>query len=382
MPGGEIGGARSDLTTTRTTRLAPADIRPLDLDDDAVLAAAYRIECAATATVRPGWVPLAEDARMLGWRADTGWTKRLVGAHDGSGLLGFATCRTAADTPGSTWIDVMVDPRHQGRGIGAALAQAAEDAAPASTTRFVASAYRPTRDDVDSLLDGFARPLDYAVATTETVVELDLRSARVFVPAPAGYEVSTHVNGVPEQLREQVGRIKGLVDAEAPNGELGWAETPVSPAEYAREMELWVAQGRAAIESVAVDEAGRVAAWTCLVAAAESSRPSQVEGPSSSASTGAGVSVPRSSWPACTRRSSSEPSAGSGPAATTTTYGCVPSTPRSVSCQWSPRSSSRSYVGPAELRRPRHAPNHRPRPRPRRPPAARPVRRRGRRRQP
>lgn len=59
---------------------------------------------------------------------------------------------------------------------------------------------------------------------------------------------------------------------------LGWGETPVSPVEYAKEIDLWVAQGRTAVESVAVDEHGGVAAWTCLVAAADMRRPAQIEG--------------------------------------------------------------------------------------------------------
>lgn len=255
------------------------DIRPLDHADDNVLAAAYRIECSATQRVRPGWVPLGEDAWILGWRADTGWTKHLFGAWDCATLLGFATCMTADDTPDTTWLTVSVDPRHQGCGFGSALTRAAEDASPASTTRFVASAYRSTPDVVDALVRGFARPLGYAAATTETVVELDLRSTSLPAPlVPDGYELFTYVNGVPEQLREQVGQIKGLVDAEAPNGDLGWGETPVSPVEYAEEIDLWVAQGRTAFESLAVDEHGGVAAWTCLVAAADMRRPAQIEG--------------------------------------------------------------------------------------------------------
>jgi hypothetical protein len=93
-----------------------------------------------------------------------------------------------------------------------------------------------------------------------------------------GYEIYTYVNGVPAQFRQQVGQIKGLVDAEAPNGDLGWVETPVSPAEYASEMELWVAQGHTVFESIAVDLSGNVAAWTCLLAASDENRAAQIEG--------------------------------------------------------------------------------------------------------
>ncbi|MCW2845598.1 MAG: family N-acetyltransferase [Nocardioides sp.] len=255
------------------------DIRPLDLADHDALTAAYLVECSATQRVRPDWVPLGQDARVLGWRAENRWTTQLVGAWELGTLVGFASCMTADDTPDTTWVTVSVAPGSQGRGVGSTLARVAEAAAPASARRFVASAYRPSRDAVDTLLRRFARPLGYALATTETVVELDLRSATLPAPVVAdGYAVSTHLNGVPDELREQVGRIKGLVDAEAPSGDLAWGETPVTPAEYVREIELWVAQGRTAVESVAVDEHGSVAAWTCLVAADDPRRPAGVEG--------------------------------------------------------------------------------------------------------
>lgn len=268
-----------DRADVAGSRLTPVDIRPLDLANDSALTAAYLIECSATQRVRPDWVPLAQEARILGWRADTGWTNHLLGAWDSATMRGFAACMTADDTPDTTWINVSVDPQHQGRGLGSTLARAAEDAGPASTKRFVASAYRPSPDAIHTLIRRFAQPLGYAVATTETVVELDLRSMSLPAPLVAdGYEVSTHLNGVPEKFREQVGQIKGLVDAEASNGDLGWGETPVSSAEYAKEIDLWVAQGRTAVESVAVDKHGGVAAWTCLVATDDMRRPAQIEG--------------------------------------------------------------------------------------------------------
>ncbi|MCC9145170.1 MULTISPECIES: GNAT family N-acetyltransferase [unclassified Arthrobacter] len=254
-------------------------ICPLDLHDDVVMADAYRIECAATQSVRTGWTPLVKEARFLAWRTPNGWRNHVIGAWHGTTLLGFAAGMNSADTPDTTWIFVWVDPAHQNAGVGSALARAAEDASPTSTTRFVASAYRSTPAEIDAFTRNFACPLGYSPATTETVVELVLRDSQLAGPTTApGYEISTYVNGVPEHFREQVGQIKGLVDAEAPNGELGWGETTVSPEEYAEEMNLWVAQGSTVFESIAVDEAGNVAAWTCLVAAADPERPAQIEG--------------------------------------------------------------------------------------------------------
>ena len=160
------------------------DIRPLDLADDSTLADAYAVECEATRHARPGWVPLGETARILAWRADNGWRRSLVGAFEGGRLIGFAASLTAQDTPDTSWVSVSVLPQRQRRGVGTHLGRAAERISPNSASRFVASAYRRTAEDIENLVRGFARPLGYVCATTETVVELDLVSADLSLDPP------------------------------------------------------------------------------------------------------------------------------------------------------------------------------------------------------
>lgn len=220
-----------------------------------------------------------EETRILGWRSDDGWDNRLLGAWDQGQLLGFAASMTEKDTPDTTWVFAWVNPAHQREGVGTALVQAAESASPESATRFVSSAYRAHQDEIEPLVRRFVGPLGYELATTETVVKLHLGSASLAMPQVAdGYEVCTYLNGIPEQFREQVGHIKGLVDAEAPNGTLGWNPTPVTPEDYTKEMNLWLAQGDAVFESIATDDHGDVVAWTCIVAPTDRALPAQIEG--------------------------------------------------------------------------------------------------------
>lgn len=255
------------------------ELTALDPGDDVEMSSAYGVECAATGAVRPDWVPLGKGARLLGWRADDGWDPAMVGAWDGGHLIGLAVSMSHRESSDTSWLAVSVLPEHQRRGVGTALVRGAETAGAAHAPRLVASAYLPTHEAATSFTQRFAHPLGYALASTETVVELDLTAYdRPVLSSPPGYAVSTHVGGVPERLRMHVGRLKGLVDAEAPNGDLDWSETPVSPEQYAEEIARWSAQGRTPIESVAQDSHGDVAAWTCLVAAADPRRPAQVEG--------------------------------------------------------------------------------------------------------
>ncbi len=242
------------------------------------MGAAYAVECAATAHARPRWVPLGKAARVTAWRALNGWRRTLLGAFVNDRLVGFASCETADDTPDTAWVSVSVMPDQAGTGVGSALAAAAEAAAAPEVARFVASVYRPAPRDVTRLIEAFAAPLGYAIATTETVVELDLEHADLAPTDPHdGYTVETYVDGVPEALRPEVGVLKGLVDAEAPNGELNWQPTSVSPQEYLDELETWQRQGRKAIETVAVDDGG-VVAWTCMIVPPDPERPAQIEG--------------------------------------------------------------------------------------------------------
>ncbi len=255
------------------------ELRALRLGDRAVLGEVYAVECAATRHARDGWVPLDESARVAAWQADTGWSHHLVGAVEDGALIGFAVGSTGHDTPDTCWVDACVLPRAQRRGVGTRLVRAAEQGSPAAVTRFVASAYLPTATATEELARRFAEPLGYARASTETVVELDLAAADL--PArrpPDGVTVATYLDGVPDHLRAQVGVLKGLVDAEAPSGDLGWEPTPVSEEDYLDEIALWRRQGRTAIESVAVTADGAVAAWTCLVVGADPDRPAHVEG--------------------------------------------------------------------------------------------------------
>ena len=185
------------------------DIRSLHLDDDQAIANAYLIECAANQHVRPGWAPFGRDAWVLGWRADDVWRNHRVGAWDGAELLGFAAGMNAASTPDTTWVYVWVAPKYQKAGIGTALVRAIEAASHESTTRFTSSAYRTSAGEMETLTRNFSQPLGYALATTETVVELDLRNAHLPNPGGVdGYDISTHINGVPDQFRQQVGQIK------------------------------------------------------------------------------------------------------------------------------------------------------------------------------
>lgn len=107
---------------------------------------------------------------------------------------------------------------------------------------------------VEDRVRGFAQPLGYACATTETVVELDLLSADIIpVQPPEGSTrwLPTSTVFPNTSVRRSV-CSRGIVNAEAPQRHPAVAPNPVSAEEYGAKIGLWQQQGRTAVESIAL----------------------------------------------------------------------------------------------------------------------------------
>ena len=185
----------------------------------------------------------------------------------------------ASDSPTVGWVFVDVEPAYERRGIGRWLAREAEASLAGTVERVVSRAYRRDRAHLDRLVQGFVAPLGFAVASTETVVELDMSSApQTGGSTPPGYRLSTYVDGVPAALREPVGRLIGLVDADAPNGTLAWEAMPQSPAAYDAEIGQRRERGCTTVETIALASDDELAAWTCVVVPPNADRAAETQG--------------------------------------------------------------------------------------------------------
>jgi GNAT superfamily N-acetyltransferase len=255
------------------------DIRSIDPTSDRGLRAAYDVESASLAYDRFEWVPLGFDSRAVVWRRRNGWTHDLWGAYDGTDLVGIVDVATCLDdTLDTAWLFPHVLPGRRRQRIGTRLVRQAELSLEPSRTRLVGTAHYPEGQCDIAPPVRFAESLGYRLATTETVRELDLTRYQRSAGEVRGYGIQTFVNGVPHDLRVDVGRIKGLVDADAPSGELDWGAITVTPEQYAAELKIWRRQERTVVESVALTEDRHVVAWTCVVASSNAARPASVEG--------------------------------------------------------------------------------------------------------
>lgn len=253
------------------------DILPLDLADDEVLAGAFEVETAATKAVRPGWAPLPVETRIGRWRDDSIFSTRLIGAHEDGALLGLGAVSSYPPEPERIWFSVHVHPDHWRRGIGTRLVQAMERELPVECRSIVSGQDLADQAAADALASGFCEPLGYRCGTRSLFFETNLADRTWGEhPAPEGWRVETHVDGVPEELREELGILMGKVDAEAPSGEIEWQERAVTPQEYQSELDAALREGTHVVEAIALNAEGRIGAWTSLHTAPAPYRPAMV----------------------------------------------------------------------------------------------------------
>lgn len=179
------------------------------------------------------------------------------------------------DNTSLCWSEVLVDPTHQGRGVGSALvAWVEERAREQSRSVVVTEVVVPAGERDTHPGRGFAEKRGYALANIEIV-------RRVQLPVPEEvlselgetaqtalgdrYEVSVHVNGVPEHLRASLCTAMNRLGLDAPTGEIDYEEESMTPADYQDFLEHEADLGRTRVTALAVEKAtGVVAAYSDL----------------------------------------------------------------------------------------------------------------------
>lgn len=256
-------------------------LRELDLHDDADLRAFHRVRWASLQHGRPHVVPSAVEDFARTWRAgpdEDGWRKRAVGAFVGDELVSVAYTQECTDDALDTaWVGVHTHPDHQRRGHGSAVADALWPLVGVERTRLLTSAAVPDGTAPHGYRR-FAQRHGFVLGTSATVVERSLTDPLPDVPAVApGYRVESHVDGVPPRWRPGLGVLMGLVDADAPSGDIAWDAEPVSPEHYARDVAAACAGGGHVVETIAL-HGDDVVAFTRVETTADPARPAIQEG--------------------------------------------------------------------------------------------------------
>ncbi|KJK13218.1 hypothetical protein UB45_04470 [Terrabacter sp. 28] len=253
------------------------DIIPLDRDDDVMLKGLFGVATRSEAVSRVQPIQRSEDEflKMVRFSFPGEREEGAVAVVDGSPVGWTRVFFPERDNLDKCWNDLAVDPEHRGRGIGSALLEWTEERARAAgRDMLLTEVYVPVGDRESHADREFALRRGYAVSSVEIVRSLPL-------PVPADvlaehrrrsaeamgdqFELSVHVDGVPEHLRQGVCDASNRLILDAPTGDVEFEPESMTVDDYQTMLEHQRDMGRRMVTAVAVHRAtGVVAAYTDL----------------------------------------------------------------------------------------------------------------------
>ncbi len=253
------------------------DIIPLDHDDDVMLKGLFGVATRSEAVSRVQPIQRSEDEflKMVRFTFPGEREEGGVAVVDGAPVGWTRVFFPERDNLDKCWNELEVDPEHRGRGVGSALLEWSEERARAAGRDMLLSeVYVPVGDRESHADRGFALKRGYAVSSVEIVRSLSLpvdpsvldehrrRSAEAMGDE---FELSVHVGGVPEHLRQGVCDASNRLILDAPTGDVEFEPESMTVDDYQTMVDHQRDMGRRMVTAVAVHRAtGVVAAYTDL----------------------------------------------------------------------------------------------------------------------
>ena len=253
------------------------DIIPLDRDDDVMLKELFGVATRSESVSRVQPIQRTEDEFLKMVRFSYPGEREVgaVAVVDGSPVGWSRVFFPERDNLDKCWNHLEVDPQHRGAGIGSALLEWSEEQARAGDRSMLLSEVFVPVGDRESHADReFALERGYAVSSVEIVrslplpLDADLLARHRDRAADAmgdSYELSVHVGGVPQELRQGVCDASNRLILDAPTGDVEFEPESQTVEDYETMLEHLRDTGRTIITAVAVHrESGVVAAYTDL----------------------------------------------------------------------------------------------------------------------
>jgi GNAT superfamily N-acetyltransferase len=253
------------------------DIMPLDLDDDVVLKEVFGVvtRSDSVSRVRPVLRTEEEFVKRLRFDFPGEREEHAVAVLEGSPAGCATVVLPLRDNVDKCWVALWVDPRHRRHGVGSALVHWAEQQArEAGRDLLLAEVFVPVGGRDAHADRDFAVHRGYAVATVEIVRSLELpvpvhvlsrQRARAAEAMGDAYELSVHVDGVPEELRQGVCDASNRLVLDAPTGDVEFEPESMTVDDYGTMLQHQRDTGQTMVTTVAVHrETGVVAAYTDL----------------------------------------------------------------------------------------------------------------------
>lgn len=267
-------------------------IEPLDLADDDACRRAYDAGVAAIVLDRPWVSPSSLAEALVEWRRPEPGTRQeiVVAVGDGAdGLPDGVVAGTATlwlsddDNTDKAWLEARVHPDHRRHGVGRALTEhLVERARVDGRVEVLADLAVPVTDHAMLARHpyvAFAAAVGFEQVAVDVNRRLDLPVAQEVLDRleadarrrwEGRYSLQTHVDGVPQDLRQGLCDAMNRLATDAPTGDVDFEAESLTPAKYAEHLEVLRDQGRRRLTTLAVEDAtGVVAAYTDLVLPAE-----------------------------------------------------------------------------------------------------------------
>ena len=253
------------------------DIIPLDHDDDVMLKELFGVATRSESVSRMQPIQRTEEEflKMVRFSYPGEREEGAVAVVDGSPVGWARVFFPERDNLDKCWNHLEVDPQHRGAGIGSALLEWTEEQARAGDRSMLLSEVFVPVGDRESHADReFALKRGYAVSSVEIVrslplpLDADALARHRDQAAEAmgdGYDVTVHVGGVPQELRQGVCDASNRLILDAPTGDVEFEPESQTVEDYETMLEHLRDTGRTVITAVAVHrETGVVAAYTDL----------------------------------------------------------------------------------------------------------------------
>lgn len=250
----------------------------VDVHDDAQCARAYEIICAAKSLGRPWNQPPSLEESVTEWRhEDKSEPMEMWAAEEDDVVLGIATVWLPRDDNAwMVWADVAVEPERRRRGAGRALVERiVERAREEGRTQVIGDTMVPADAGPDNPHRLFLADQGFTLSNTEIMRHLLLPVPEELLgelerdAAPRygdAYRIETHVDGVPEPLRESLCAVMNQLGVDAPTGDIEFEPETLTPARYADYLDLERRQRRTRLTTVALEvTSGDVVAYTDLI---------------------------------------------------------------------------------------------------------------------
>jgi len=256
------------------------DLRPLDIHDDDLMRAAYRVIDRGQQHGRAGMPRWTLTEWVEAVRApDSGERAEHFGVFVDDQLVGFGTVYLfLLDNTDKAWLEIVVDPDHRRHGVGSTLLARLLEVAEADDRAMICSDAKIPFDRLDEHpYRSFAEHHRFAQSNIEVVRHLALPVADsslqtwadLAAEKAAGYRLETFVGAFPDELAESLCVLLGQLAVDAPTGDVDYEEEVMTPDRLAERYAMSAAMGRETFETVAVTPDGVVAAQSTLQAPAE-----------------------------------------------------------------------------------------------------------------